>query len=121
MIRRCTKLAVFDNSSVKYLKCLNVVKRSEGTLGDVVFGVVKREFFNRRSYRKKFFWGLIMATKRPIMRRAGSYYVRFPRSGVLLLKEDRETFVGTRFNVRVPAEIRKSSFKDLCVFSRKTI
>jgi ribosomal protein L14 len=121
MIRRGTNLAVFDNSSIKFLKCLTVVRRVEGTIGDLIYGVVKREFYNKRSFRKRFFFGLIMSTKRTVFRNAGAYYIRFPRSGVLLLKEDRESFFGTRFNVRVPLEIRKSGFNDICVFSRKTI
>lgn len=121
MIRRSTRLLVLDNSTVKYLKCLSVVNRADGTIGDLVLGVVKREFFWRRTFRKKFFFGVIMATKRPVFRQAGAYYVRFPRNGVLLIKDDRESFVGTRFYVRVPTELRKSGFRELCLFSRKTI
>jgi len=121
MIRRNTRLLVLDNSTVKYLKCLSVVRRSNGTLGDVVLGVVKREFFWRRTFRKKFFFGVIMAAKRPIFRPAGAYYVRFPRNGILLIKDDRESFVGTRFYVRVPTELRKSAFREICQFSRKTL
>jgi ribosomal protein L14 len=120
MIRRNTKLFVFDNSTVKLLKCLSVIKRTIGRVGDLILGVVKREFYRRRSFRKRFFFAVIMATKKRIFRKAGAYYVRFPRSGVLLLKDEKDSLFGTRFYARIPIEIRKSAFKDICQFSRKT-
>ncbi len=122
MIRRGTKVAVLDNSTVRLLKCLTVVKRGPGAgrIGDIILGVVNREFFWRRSFTKRFFFAVVMSTKKNLFRATGAYYVRFPRSGVLLLKEDKESFFGTRFYARVPLEIRKSAFKEICQFSRKT-
>lgn len=122
MIRRGTKINVLDNSTIKLLKCLTVLRRGEGggRIGDLIMGVVNREFFRRRAFRKRFFFALIMATKQTVFRAAGAYYVRFPRSGVLLLKDEKESFFGTRFYARVPLEIRKSAFKEICQYSRKT-
>jgi ribosomal protein L14 len=120
MIRRSTKVFVFDNSTVKLLKCLSVVRRSIGRVGDLLLGVVRKEFFRRRAFRKRFFFAVITATKTAIFREAGAYYVRFPRSGVLLLNDEKDALFGTRFYARIPVEIRKSAFREICQFSRKT-
>lgn len=114
------KLAVLDNSTITLLKCLNVHRKAIGFVGDVILGVVNRELYWRRTFRKRFFHALIMTTKKIVFRPAGAYYVKFPRSGVLLLNDEKTSLFGTRFYSIIPSEIRKSAFREICQYSRRT-
>ena len=120
MIRKTACLNVLDNSSISHYKCLKVDRKTIGSIGDLLFGVVARELYNKRVFRKRMFFAILLTTRRAVFRPDGAYYVRFLKSGVLLLKEDKEALVGTRFNCVIPLEIRRSAFREICQYTRKT-
>lgn len=100
MIKHRTMLFVTDNSGVRFVRCLRVVKtvssygkKQIGKAGDLVLVSVRITRFLEKIKKGQLFKALIVRTKRPIVRAYGS--VCFKENAVILLNKKLEP-VGNR-------------------------
>lgn len=111
MIINLSKLKVFDNSGVVYIKCFKVYKSSVGSIGSLVYGSIKDNKSKSKLRKGDIVRGIIVLNKKMINRQTGSF-VFFGLNGVVLLN-DKHELLGTRVFCPLPLELRKKRYLKL--------
>jgi ribosomal protein L14 len=120
MLTKYSTFCIQDDSSAKKVKIFHIYTRQFAYPGVMVLVVVRREMYNKKSFKKRKLFSLLMTIKRKVRRPNGSYDYRFDFASGLLLAEDRKTFLGWYFSCPISIELKKSAYRELCQYSRKT-
>lgn len=94
MIYSETILNVADNSGAKTVKCLRIVKKQNGSLGDIIKLTLKKFTVSKKLIKGKKYFGLLMGIKKN-KKRLNGYRLKFSQNRVLIFSEN-DKFVGTR-------------------------
>jgi len=107
MIFTGTFLNVCDNSGVKWVQCLKVLKqrpKNFGKIGDLIVVSIKSVKSLSKIKRKEIYKGIIVRIKKKIMRKDGSN-ISFNKNSILLLGI-KNIPIGTRTFGAVAKELR---------------
>jgi len=117
MVKHKTMLFVTDNSGVRFVKCLKVVrtvsafgKKQIAKAGDLILVSVRITKFLEKIKKGQLFKALIVRTKRPTPRLYGS--VTFNENAVILLNKKLEP-VGNRIFGPISREALEQNFVKL--------
>jgi large subunit ribosomal protein L14 len=94
MIFSETILNTADNSGAQIVKCLMIVKKPVGFLGDVIKLTLKKFVASKKLIKGKKYFGLLISIKKN-KRRLNGYRLKFSQNRVLIFSEN-DKFVGTR-------------------------
>lgn len=94
MIHSETILSVADNSGAKTVKCLMIVKKPIGFLGDVIKLTLRKFVASKKLIKGKKYFGLLISVNKN-KRRKNGYWLKFSKNRVLIFAEN-DKFVGTR-------------------------
>jgi len=94
MIYPETLLNVADNSGAKTAKCLIVVKKPIGFLGDVIKITLRRFTASKKLIKGKKYFGLLVSVNKS-KRRLNGYSIKFSKNRILIFSEN-DKFIGTR-------------------------
>jgi large subunit ribosomal protein L14 len=111
MIYKQTILSSVDNSGIKKVKCLKIIKKLSkyGTIGDtILFSIKKKKIIQ---LKKKMYYGVILQTKKKRARKDGSF-ILFKKNSVLPFDE-KNKIIGTRLKSIVPIELQFLKNKNL--------
>jgi large subunit ribosomal protein L14 len=111
MIMEQTMLDVADNSGAKMAKCIKVLggsRRVYASVGDIVVVAVKKAIPNGVVKKGDVAKGVIVRTKKNIMRDDGSY-LKFDRNAIVIVEDDGSP-KGTRIFGAVARELRQKNF-----------
>jgi ribosomal protein L14 len=111
MIYKQTLLNSVDNSGIKKVKCLKIIKKLSkyGTIGDIILFSIKKK--KTIQLKKKMYYGVVIQTKKKRSRRDGSS-IHFKQNAVLPFDE-KNKIIGTRLKTIVPIEIQFLKNKNL--------
>ena len=101
-------LNVCDNSGVKKVKCIKILKKSAknfGKIGSVLIVVVKSVKVLNKIKKKDIYKAVIVRTKKNILSKDGSY-ITFSENSVILLN-NKMTPIGSRVFGPISKELRK--------------
>jgi len=102
-----TYLSVCDNSGVKWVQCLKVLKqrpKNFGKIGDFIVTSLKSVKSLSKLKKKEIYKGIIVRTKKKIIRKDGSN-INFSKNSILLLSA-KNMPIGTRTFGAVGKELR---------------
>jgi len=121
MIQKGTLLKITDNSGVKEVKCIQVLKKKQGSLGDLAVVSVQKLDPKKGSKLKKIkkgeiFFCLIVRTKVKFLRQDGCKLKFLENSGVLLNNQFNP--LGSRSTGPTIRELRKHHVKILSTFEK---
>jgi large subunit ribosomal protein L14 len=94
MIYSETILNVADNSGAKTVKCLMVIKKPIGFLGDVIKLTLRKFTASKKLIKGKKYFGLLISVNKS-KRRINGYRLKFSQNRVLIFSEN-DKFTGTR-------------------------
>lgn len=94
MIFSETILNTADNSGAQTVKCLMIVKKPVGFLGDVIKLTLKKFVTSKKLIKGKKYFGLLISIKKN-KKRLNGYRLKFSQNRVLIFSEN-DKFVGTR-------------------------
>lgn len=94
MIFSETILNTADNSGAQSVKCLMIVKKPVGFLGDVIKLTLKKFVASKKLIKGKKYFGLLISIKKN-KKRLNGYRLKFSQNRVLIFSEN-DKFVGTR-------------------------
>lgn len=128
MIQQETKLDVADNTGAKRVMCIKVLggstargrftRRTAG-IGDVIVCTVKRAAPGAEIKQGEIIRCVVVRTAFPIRRADGSY-VRFDRSAVVVIDQDRNPR-GTRIFGAVARELREKNFMKIVSLASEVV
>src|SRR3989338_1199072 len=107
MLQKESKLIVADNSGAALVKCVRVVKKNYGTLGNFVLTVLQVFSRKKKLVKKKKNLGLVISTVK-FKRRLNGVFIRFSKNRVIIFIE-KNKFAGTRIYGPLCKEIRNKS------------
>jgi len=117
-----TILNVADNSGVRKVCCIGVLKRSGksyGSIGDIITCSAKECLPNSTVKKGSVVKAVIVRTKFPIRRKNGSY-LRFDRNAVVII-DNQNNPIGTRIFGPVARELREKSFTKIVSLAPEVI
>jgi large subunit ribosomal protein L14 len=123
MLQKESKLFIADNSGAKYVKCIRIIKKNYGRLGDFILIVL--QIFNRKKklIKKKKYKGLIISTS-SFKNRPNGTQVKFTKNRIILFFE-KDKFAGTRIYGPICREIRNKSlyfkFRKLISYAHRIV
>ena len=94
MIKTESKLVMADNSGAKLVKCIRVINKPNGILGDLITVTLRKFEKIKKLVKKKKYMGLLISVKRQKYRKNG-YRLSFSKNRLLLFAEN-DKFIGTR-------------------------
>lgn len=110
MIQRETKLNVIDNTGAKEVKCIKVFNKWFGNVGDVVVVTIKKCLSHKKIKKGMIFKGVIVKTRKSIIR-FGKNSIKNTINGIVLLKKNEKYQpAGTRIIGSVAFELRKKGY-----------
>ena len=111
MIYKNSKLIVGDNTGIKKVKCIRVLKKNSNTglLGDVILFSIKKVSKKKHYIKKKMYLGLLINLRKKKKRLDGSY-IQFNQNAVVSLNENFK-ILGTRLFFPVSKELKKNKNK----------
>jgi len=107
MIYFHSKVNIIDNSGGNFGKCIRILNsKNEGLIGDLILLVIKKlKFKQARIKKKKIYLGLILRTKKPVIR-FDNTYLKFFENSIILLNKDKEMLF-SKFKGPIFKEMRK--------------
>jgi len=94
MIHSETKLLVADNSGARLVKCIRILNKHVGLLGDLIKVTLRRFSKLKKLIKGKKYTALLLNIKKPKYRKNG-YRLSFSKNRILLFAEN-DKFLGTR-------------------------
>ncbi len=94
MVYSETILNVADNSGAKTVKCLMIVKKPIGFLGDIIKLTLRKFVASKKLIKGKKYFGLLISVNKG-KRRKNGYWLKFSKNRVLIFAEN-DKFIGTR-------------------------
>ena len=94
MIHSETKLLLADNSGARLVKCIRILNKPVGLLGDLITVTLRRFSKLKKLIKGKKYMGLLLNVKKPKYRKNG-YRLSFSKNRILLFAEN-DKFLGTR-------------------------
>lgn len=125
MIQKETFLNVIDNSGGRVVKCIHVYKGRTGNIGDKIL-ISMQKIKNKKKLSKLkienhvLYKGLIIQTKKGILRNDGSKLV-FNKNTIVLLTKLNEKMIGTRILCPLVKELKNKKFMKILTVSSKII
>lgn len=106
MILKESILYSADNSGAKFLKCISIRSKKNGSavVGDVILVSVKRFSHRKRLKKKTIYFGLIVTLKQ-ITKRIDGSFIKFCSNRVLLFSKQFK-FLGTRIYGGISKDIK---------------
>jgi len=130
MIQKETKLLPYDNTGVKFLKCINIQYKHKpyGSIGDLLGVVITKFKSKKKLLKKKIYFGLVISVKKKVFRQDG-IYVKCDTNRVVLLNPTNLQFLGTRIYGPIFKEVKNVvegkkkivKFNKIVSLSKKTI
>lgn len=108
MIKKETKVKIFDNSGAKVLKCFELAgysKKKYNQMGDFVLGSVIKYKSNKKIIKKQICKSLIITSKKQLLRKNGNF-IKFDQIRGVILSENND-LLGTRVFGPVAKEVKK--------------
>jgi large subunit ribosomal protein L14 len=95
-----------DNSGAKFLKCIDVLNKSNAVacVGDIVLVSVKNFIHKKKLKKKQIYFGLLVTTKQTIHRMDG-FTIKFCSNRILIFSKQFK-FLGTRIYGGISKDIR---------------
>jgi len=95
-----------DNSGAKFLKCIDVLNKSNAvaSIGDILLVSVKHFIHRKKLKKKNIYFGLLVTTKQPTYRIDG-FIIKFCTNRILVFSKQFK-FLGTRIYGGVSKDIR---------------
>lgn len=125
MIQKETFLKVIDNSGGRLAKCIHVYGNRAGNIGDKVLVSMqkiknKKTVLNLKIENHSLYKGLIIQTKKGILRNDGSKLV-FNKNSIVLLTMTNEKLIGTRILCPLVKELKSKKFMKILTISSKIV
>jgi len=123
MIQMKTKLKVADNTGVKVIQCIRVLKGSKSryaTVGDVIVGVVKEVEPKKEIKKHDIVRAVIIRTKKEIKRKDGTY-VRFDDNACVIIDPKTGDPKGTRIIGPVAREVKEKGFEKVAALAEEIV
>jgi large subunit ribosomal protein L14 len=113
MIFKNSKLYVGDNTGIKKVKCIRVLKKNSkiGNLGDIILFSIKKTSKKKTYIKKKMYLGLLINLKKKSKRLDGSY-IKFNQNALISLSENFKV-LGTRLFFPISKELKKKKKNEL--------
>jgi len=106
MIQQESRLKTADNTGVKEVLCIRVLRNKKcASIGDTIVVTAKRVKPGNEIKKGHVCKAIVVRTKKSYKRRDGTY-IRFDDNAVVLLG-NKDKIVGTRISGPIPREIRK--------------
>ncbi len=125
VILKETFLKVVDNSGGRLAKCIHVYGNRGGNIGDKIL-ISMQKIKNRNPLLKlkienhNLYKGLIVQTKKGILRNDGSKLI-FNKNSIVLLTMSNEKLIGTRILCPLVKELKNKKFIKILTISSKII
>ena len=108
MIQVLTNLKILDNSGVKKVQCIKVLKKKQGKIGDyIIISVKKLKKVNAKIQKKHILKALIINTKKENSYKDASFF-KFDQNQIILIN-NKNTLIGTRILGIIPKILRKKN------------
>jgi large subunit ribosomal protein L14 len=123
MIQTKTKLKVADNTGVKVLQCIRILKGSQprtATVGDLIVGVIKEAEPKRELKKKQKVWAVVIRTKKEIKRKDGTY-VRFDDNACVIVDKNTLEPKGSRIVGPVALEVKEKGFEKVAALVEELV
>ncbi|MFC1737692.1 50S ribosomal protein L14 [Planctomycetota bacterium] len=128
MIQQETRLNIADNSGVKLVLCIKVLKkggsrgkytRPTASVGDIITVAIKKAIPTCQLDDKKVHKCVIIRTKNPVKRPDGSY-VRFDNNAAVMIDNDGNP-IGTRIFGAVARELREKNYMKIISLASEVV
>jgi large subunit ribosomal protein L14 len=125
MIQKETFLKVIDNSGGRIAKCIQVYSNTNGNIGDKVLVSIqkikkKNPLVDLKIENHNLYKGLIVQTKRGVLRNDGSN-LRFNKNSIILLTRENEKLLGTRILCPLIKELKNKKFMKILTISSRIL
>lgn len=124
MVFKQTKLKITDNSGARLIKVFHLFKYSVSqkysSSGDVVLGSIKKYKSHKKLVKKQICTGLIITSKKNILRQNGNF-IKFDETRGVLLTRDCKKLLGTRIFGPISKEIRRGTYSRILSISKNII
>lgn len=83
------KFTPVDNSGIKLVKCIKIISKTKkfGLVGDLLGVVIKRFRQSKKLLKKTVYYGLVLSSKAPVLR----------KDGIRIVSENRIVLLSTKF------------------------
>ncbi|HDM31795.1 MAG TPA: 50S ribosomal protein L14 [bacterium] len=123
MIQMKTKLKVADNTGVKVIQCIRVLKGSKpryATVGDVIVGVVKEAEPRKEIKKHDIVRAVVVRTKKEVKRKDGTY-VRFDDNACVIIDPKTGDPKGTRIIGPIAREVKEKGFDKIATLAEEIV
>lgn len=117
MVIKFTKVNILDNSGGLVARCFGVFDRKVASIGDIIIvSILRLKVVGRKVMRGDVYKAIVIKVKKNQKRNLGFFY-NCLKNGVVLLKRNDLSVLGTRIRTRVPYELRYKGFFKVVVIS----
>nr|YP_009118128.1 ribosomal protein L14 [Stachyamoeba lipophora]AJF22930.1 ribosomal protein L14 [Stachyamoeba lipophora] len=111
MVQMKTRLHVSDNAGALIAECIKVLrkKKNPGSVGDTIVVAIKRAYPKKKVKTHDVHRGVIVKTKKKILRNQSGISVSFSKNSVVIL-DKKNNPLGNRIKGSVCKELRKKKF-----------
>lgn len=124
MVFNQTKLQITDNSGAKQIKIFHLFKYSVSqkcsSSGDLVLGSIRKYKAHKKLCKKQICTGLIVTSRKNVLRRNGNF-IKFDETRGVLLTRDFKKLLGTRIFGPISKEVRRGSYSRILSISKTVI